>query len=596
MPTVRRRRVTAPRRSFAWSADVIRARARNLIVALAALSACGGRAAPPRDPSTAKAGLGPRARHLSLALELESRTLHVRIEASGTPEDMRAWKLGDDVDRIEVLDTAGRPLTFRRDGHRIEIDGGAASVVVRYDLASVDRPLVAGQDYEDARITLLDPNRFRGIGERILALPEAFEAKAVPVSIEQRSSAPALVVGSSFGIGIARIARQLEVPGSVLRRAVYVTGPGGRAEFDAPEGHDESAWLGYTAFDPRSVSAEVAGFRGVLHEYFKVIELPPATLFFTVDVRPRGRFRVVRTQSGVLVALSGVDPFDAALRLAVGHELVHAWIGERIWLGDASPGHEAASYWFHEGVTRWVAREQLARVGLLSSDEYAAEVNRVLAIVTTSRHAARPMESLLADPAATGVVPLLVSRGTLFATAVDARIRETSHGKRSFDDVLRALMVRAEERRGPLPAAAIDELLSTELGAAHARNDLEDFVLVGRKKKLPEAALGGCFEPTEIAYESYEPGFDVAGSRTAHAIVGVDAKGPAFAAGLRNGDVRVAGEVPERADQTAKLELERDGRPVAITYRPTSGPRRGQGFRRKAGLSEEACRKLALRK
>ncbi|MDB5213939.1 MAG: hypothetical protein JWO86_1866 [Myxococcaceae bacterium] len=50
-----------------------------------------------------------------------------------------------------------------------------------------------------------------------------------------------------------------ETSGAALRRAAFLGGPGGRAEFDAVEGHDESAWLGYPAFDPRAVSAEVAG-------------------------------------------------------------------------------------------------------------------------------------------------------------------------------------------------------------------------------------------------------------------------------------------------------------------------------------------------
>jgi len=45
-----------------------------------------------------------------------------------------------------------------------------------------------------------------------------------------------------------------------------------------------------------------------------------------------------------------------------------------------------------------------------------------------------------------------------------------------------------------------------------------------------------------------------------------------------------------------KIEVTREGKPVVVTYRPVRGARRGQGFRRKASLTEEACRKLALRK
>ena len=72
-------------------------------------------------------------------------------------------------------------------------------------------------------------------------------------------------------------------------------------------------------------------------------------------------------------------------------------------------------------------------------------------------------------------------------------------------------------------------------------------------------------------------------------------KGPAATAGLRDGDVLVTADVPERADQIARVEVEREGHPVVVTYRPRFGSRRGQAFRRKAALGEEACRKLALR-
>ena len=121
-------------------------------------------------------------------------------------------------------------------------------------------------------------------------------------------------------------------------------------------------------------------------------------------------------------------------------------------------------------------------------------------------------------------------------------------------------------------------------------------MLRGFTSYLPELALGPCFESRDVAYDVYEPGFDVSASLAAHVVVGVVAKGPAAAAGLRDRDMLVHADVPDRVDTNAKVEVERDGKRVTISYRPVSGSRRGQAFRRKAALTEDACRKLALRR
>jgi hypothetical protein len=534
--------------------------------------------------------------------------LHVRVAATGSADDVRFWTLGEAaIDHLEVRDANERAMPFERKERALEAKSLQTTTIVSYDVVAPPGPPPVTFETadtspstvhvdEDATALLLEPSRFRAVGDSILALPVQFERAPVAVALDVRA-AEAPVVATSFGIAKEHVARQLQLSSVALRRAAFLAGPGGRAEFDAPEGHDEAAWLGNPAYDPRAVAAEDAGFRGLLHEYFKDYDLPPAPLLFAVDARPRGHFRVLRRSAGVLVTL-GNDPYDAAMRVWVAHELVHAWIGEQVWLGEISQlrPREAETWWFHEGVTRWIAREQLARAGLLSSDEYAHEVNRLLAIVATSRHASRPLDDLVADRAATGVLPLLVARGALLATIEDARIREASHGARSFDDVVHALAKLSEQRGGPIPESAPHDAVVAELGEARTKEDFDDVLVLGRRTRLPENALGACFESRDVTYDVYDAGFDVAASRTAHAIVGLDAKGPAARAGLRADDVLVSVEVPDRADQTAKIDVDRGGKHVVVSYRPTSGTKRGQGFRRKPSLTDEACRKLALRR
>jgi hypothetical protein len=575
------------------------------IVLVSALASC-GRAAPKPPPPVAPAPRAavtakppppkpPSGRTLAVKLVVEKSKLRVRVVASGPVDEVKSWRLGEDeIGRVETRGADDKPLAFKNGTRAIDVTGDtrAGVVALSYDV------LAKGDLGDDPRITRIEEARMRAVGERILAMPAAFEDKAVDATIEiDARTFDSPVTGSSFGAPHDKPVRVTQIRGSELRRSAFIAGGGGQAVFEAPEGHDEAIWLGYTAFDPRAVAAEVAGFRGVLHEYFHGTEPRPATLIFTVDGRQKGAFRAIRRWNGMLVAISGNEAYDAPLRLTVAHELVHAWIGERIWLGDATPGNEAQTYWFHEGVARWVAREQLARVGLLPPDDYAAEVNRLLAVVATGKEKTPMKELMAAGPSA---VPVLIARGALFATALDMRIRDASKKKLSLDDALRALGKRAADTKGPLPAdafdAAIKDLGLDQKTLDQKNADFDDYVIEGKRTRLSDNALGDCFEPRDTSYDIPAVGFDLAASRASGKVVGVDPKGPAGVAGLKDGDTLVSVDGSfDKSDEPVRIEVARAGGAAVITYKPTAGSRHGQAFRRKEGLSETGCRKQMLR-
>jgi hypothetical protein len=101
-----------------------------------------------------------------------------------------------------------------------------------------------------------------------------------------------------------------------------------------------------------------------------------------------------------------------------------------------------------------------------------------------------------------------------------------------------------------------------------------------------------------VSYDILDAGFDLAGTRAddEKKVRGVDAKGAAAKAGLRNGDRLVKADEPIDPTETWKIEIERDGRPQSIAWKPAGASKKGQGFRKKPGLSDDACKKLALRK
>lgn len=515
----------------------------------------------------------PQTRRIAVRVAFDQRGLHVRVTANGEAAELARWKMPvDAMTDVSVEDGEGVVKSFERFEGMLDVVSPRTTVAVVYDV----KP--AASDDDTVR-TLIEQNRFRAVGEQILALPTAFDAQRIEATVVVEAHALDVPMSaSSFGVGDSRIRHVVRTTGADLRRTAFFAGGGGHAVFDTPEAHDEAAWLGWTAFDPRAVAAEIAGFRGLLHEYFKGVSAEPATTLFVADDRPRGRFRIMRRASGILVTVGGKDPYDAPLRLAVGHELAHAWIGGRLWVGDDD------AYWFQEGFARWVSREQLARAGLLSPDEYAAEVNRLLGVVVTTP---REKRTLAAQ----------VARGALFATILDGRIREKSRGARSLDNLLRALVHGNESMHVKLSADEFFAAAAKEGGAA-VRADFDDVVTNGKRSALPYDALGACFEARDVSYDVLDIGFDLAGTRadTDQKVRGIDAKGPAAKAGLRDGDRLVKAEDPLDPTESWRLDVERDGRAQRVSFKPSAPARKGQGFRRKPGLSDDACKKLALRK
>ena len=577
----------------------------SLVLVVASLGACAPGASH-LVPVAAK-GRTPTStaspRSLAVRLVLDARGLHVvvRASSSGSDDDLRVWKLGAAaVTALEVRDANGGAVPFEVADRTVTLPRPEASPSIAYDVAPASFR-------EDPAAAIVEEARFRGAGESLFALPKSFESGAFAFALDIDGRAiDAPVVASSLGAGAGSVHSELRrATADAVRRVAILGGGGGHVAFDAPEGHDVAAWIGYAAFDPRPMAAEVAVFRGMLRDHFRSGVADRATLLLAIDERAPRRFRVQRRTGGLFVAASGADPFDAPLRLAVAHELVHSWIGDRLWIGDPRPGHEAESIWFHEGYARWTAREQLYRSGLLSPEEYSAEVNRLLSIVTTSRHARRPLSELVLDARAgvPGIVPLLVARGALHATLVDARIRAgsststtpSSGTPASLNDVLRELLREIEVK----PHAISDErwhaALAAQIGPARERADHEEVIVAGTRVSLPPDALGACFEAHEASYDIFDPGFDVTASLDEKHVRGIRASGPAAKAGLREGEPLAHVVEPATPTSKMKVEIERDGKSVVVEYRASAGARRGQAFRRRAGLSDDACRKLALR-
>src|SRR5262249_4414848 len=149
--------------------------------------------------------------------------------------------------------------------------------------------------------------------------------------------------------------------------------------------HDEAGWLSPTAFDPRPIAADVASFRTAVRQLLGDGQPRPLTLLLITDLdRPNGAFVASRADESVLVHVGPTEPWSAALRISVAAEVIHGYIGQRLWIGPSDPEHEMEAAWFTEGLVRHVARDLNFRFGLISSADMADEVHGLIGLATTS--------------------------------------------------------------------------------------------------------------------------------------------------------------------------------------------------------------------
>jgi hypothetical protein len=542
----------------------------------------------------------------------ESATVEVDITARGPASDLDEWTITapskDALRSIEARDIDGAiPVTTtlapaeEKPGVAAPSSAPAALRIrlarpplgplrLAYTLAAKPTSL------STTPVVEVDADFFRALGRSLLALPDAANddviAASLTIDISDYSSAstsgPSYGAASSFGIGGSR---EVKARASDLREAAYFMGRIGTAVFDTVEGHDEAAWFGFTAFDPRPIAADVASFRTAVRQLFRDAESPPSTLFIIPDARPSGSFIAARRAGGVIVHLNLGEPWTGAVRIAVAAEVLKAWIGERVWVGPAAAGQEAQAYWFTEGVTRHLARDLLFRFGLITPSELLDEVHGLVGTLATSPRKAESNVALAARAADPGVLPLLVARGALYATRVDAALRAKTGSKTSLDDILRALYAKAREQRGPLPTSAWTDAIAKDLGPLEA-DAFATMIEKGGEIRVPDAAFGPCFRAAPRRYEPFDLGFEEAtvAPGEPRKVASVRAGGPADKAGLRAGDVLAEAKITRgRSDIPVTLSIERGAEKKTLTYRPAGPAATGQGWVRKKDVPDEAC-------
>ena len=318
-----------------------------------------------------------------------------------------------------------------------------------------------------------------------------------------------------------------------------------------------------------------------LHEsmsrFFKDDSEPPYRVFLRYNPMNAGGGAALYHS---FIATYGRGVTGENLKVILGHEMTHTWTANGIgqWYSEGNGV-------FYQALLPW-------RAGLMTADQYLEDLNK-----TATRYYTNALKDTPEDQVAphfwedTRIRVLPYDRGAMYFAVLNGKIRRASGGKRSIDDLIQAMIVRARNSQ-PLTEAVWIDLLRTEIG--------EDGPAVHRSMMsgglmLPESDdFGPCFRRTIKKIRQFDLGFDNASIIPAEKIVrGLKGGSEAEKAALLEGDKityavaldAVQGDVTRMLD----LQVTRNGKTFPLTYLPRGDAVEAYQWERIPGDRSGAC-------
>ncbi len=474
---------------------------------------------------------------------------------------------GKDVQGLAISDATGTIAATVKD---VEEDGsnrtriwqapraidGAVTIRYRVPIDAAAPPLALPQ-YEMR--TELDG--FSAAANAFVILPADETARRAKIHWDFAAYGAGGVGVTSFGVGDVTSGEPL--PASRLSSVYYMAGKPG--VFQAGGDGFFAAWQGTPPFamDP------LMHWAGDLHRFYGKFfgYMPPSFGVF-------GRTNVRNPGSGIGLTDSFAFTFNHTskpddLKSLLAHEMLHSWVRSLDESMDAAGGLDRS--WFGEGLAVHYQRMLPYRAGMITADEFLADLNETAARYYTNIKINVPNSEI---PGGfwkdTRIRVLPYDRGSLYFAALDAAVRKASAGKHSLDDMVRT-MLAARQAGKPMNEALWRSLLKEQLGAKGVA-DL-DAMLAGGTVTPPSDAFGPGFRRVSRQLRRFDLGFDPASLTVRPKLVkGLIAGSEAEKAGLRNGDeiLNTFSQDGLQGDQTRMLTLEvkRGTETVSIRYLP----------------------------
>lgn len=489
-----------------------------------------------------------------------------------------------DLQQLNARDSRGSlPLAFHTEESRLfrwtpeRQAEGQLTISYQAPITNLPNPLGAAPPLE----LRSEEGSFSGALDTFLLLPSNKTPYRVRLHWDLSALPPGAVGMSSLGIG------DLQLTGadalSHLRSGYVFAGSLHRFPEKPTVNGFFSAWQGKPPFDCDALMRWAKHLYDFYLGYFKPKTLNPyAVLLRRNPINAGGGVELGNAFIGTFDNHTVVKPF----KMTLAHEMAHSFLG-----GLDQPGDETGS-WYSEGLAVYYQRLLPLRAGSITADDFLEDLNSTAGRYYTDALLDTP-NSRIAELfwTETRVRVLPYDRGSLYFALLDSQIRKSSGGRRSLDNIVRA-MLDARLRGSSLTEESWKETLRAELGDEGVTQ--WKAMMNGELVLPPSDAFGPCFRRTTKRLRRYELGFEPKVlTEPTRIIRGLIPGSAAERAGLHNGD-HIVKPVPQdavQADQKAQLtlEIEREGKHISFSYLPRGESVVAYQWERKTGASGEAC-------
>ena len=483
--------------------------------------------------------------------------LHVTLETQTEPSGQLLLKLpshwaGEQLHTVSNL----RPVTL---GATLADGEDATSKLLH---ARPGRPVVVAFDVtKDWSGALVYPKQFHPVllptyleftGSNALVQPEQPDSADVVTNFDWQGLPPGWSLATSFGASAAGESLKTKCqsvlgPWREIDQGLYAAGDYRIDRFEINGKPAVLAVRGIWGFTDEQAIKSLQEIIGTVRSFWHDNNFP----YFLVTLKPYDQDRGSSDGSAFTHAfwmyLSKEDSFNTLLP-QLAHEAFHEWNAKR--MGSMSGTADRETEWFHEGFTDYYGHLLVYRSGAESRDTYVKSLNRDLARFDANANA--------------------YIRGRAIALWLDGIIREESGGKHSLDDVMFDMVRGAKQ---PLTQQRILETVRPYITA-------EDDQLLARAAARdagvptpPHAPwVGACEQAASIDQPTYDLGFDLNASKVKMEVIGVTDGGPAYVAGLRNGQTLKGWSVVSDPDKLASVSVETESGTKKLTFYPRGKP------------------------